>query len=171
MRLSVFHKAPQTGRFVLYVIPLGWWARNPSLRTVERTNQMSVPPWVQDRIDGKSLARYAQGAIVAFLVVGFLGFGWLGAPNVGFITGGSATKQAETAITNMLVPICADQVVGNPAAVADLQKTQRSDWDDAVMRHVKKVGPRDVNTSNRQFAMACGVEAMARLAKTATAKQ
>ena len=105
--------------------------------------------------------RLLQGAAAGFVLTVIVGFDLLGY-GFGWTTGGSVQNQVAAGVSKALVQVCADILVLDKDAVADLQKTHEADWDDAVMRHIKKVGALDISTSDRPFAMACGKEVLAR---------
>src|SRR6266446_131715 len=76
----------------------------------------------------------AAGGAVALAIVGFSWGGW--------VTGGGAAKQAETAVSAALLPICADAILADPAAMAELKTKRAVDYDDVVKDHLKTVGNR-----------------------------
>jgi alpha/beta superfamily hydrolase len=94
----------------------------------------------------------AAAGAVALAVVGFTWGGWM--------TGSGAAKQADAAVSTALLPICADAILANPAAVAQLKTKRSVDYDDVVRDHLKTVGNR---TTDYTFWRACGKAIEARM--------
>jgi hypothetical protein len=74
----------------------------------------------------------AAGAITLALV----GFTW-----GGWVTGSTAKMQAEAAGWTAL-PVCADAILANPAALAELKTKRATDYDDVVRDHLKMIAGR-----------------------------
>lgn len=76
------------------------------------------------------------GAIGWWVALAF-GFGWTSA----------ATTQTQTAeaVSQALVPVCADQFEANDAWLAELKKAGKYEQEDVVRKYVKKIGDRDVD--------------------------
>lgn len=98
----------------------------------------------------------AAGGAVVLAVVGFTWGGW--------VTGGAAARQADEAVSTALLPICADAILANPAAVAALKTKKPNDYDDVVRDHLKTVGNR---TTDYTFWRACGKLVDARMTQAA----
>lgn len=98
-----------------------------------------------------SLWGAAAGA-VALAIVGFTWGGW--------VSGGGAARQADAAVSTALLPICADAILANPAAAAELKIKRPADYDDVVRDHLKTVGNR---TTDYTFWRACGKVIEARM--------
>lgn len=94
------------------------------------------------------------GALLS-TIVGFWGGGWQ--------TSGSAKSLAETAVSEALLPVCADTILANTAAVAELKTKRTTDYDDVVKDHLKTLGNR--TSLDFQFRRECGKAIEARLAK------
>ena len=94
----------------------------------------------------------------AFMIIGF----WLG----GWQTSGSSARQAEAAVAAALLPVCADAILANPAAVAELKIKKAYDYDDVVRDHLTSVG--NMASLDVVFRRACGKAIEARLAKAAS---
>jgi hypothetical protein len=92
------------------------------------------------------------------MVVGFWPGGWQ--------TSGGAARQTEAAVSAALLPVCADAILANPAAVAALKTKRVSDYDDVVRDHLASVG--NMTTLDYVFRRACGKAIEARLAKAAS---
>jgi hypothetical protein len=75
----------------------------------------------------------AAGAI-ALALVGFTWGGW--------VTGSTAKMQADAAGWTALLPVCADAILANPAALAELKTKRTTDYDDVVRDHLKMVAGR-----------------------------
>ena len=97
------------------------------------------------------------GAIIGPLA-GFWGAGWQ--------TGGGAKAYAEAAVSDALLPVCANLILANTAAVAELKTKRSTDYDDVVRDHLKSVGNR--TSLDFQFRRDCGKAIEARLTKSAT---
>jgi hypothetical protein len=89
------------------------------------------------------------------MIIGFWPGGWQ--------TSGGSTRQAEAAVSAALLPVCADAILANPAAVAALKTKRTSDYDDVVRDHLTSVG--NMATLDYVFRRACGKVIEARLAK------
>ncbi|SRR5712692_5233632 len=102
------------------------------------------------------------------VAIGAVGWWVILAFPLGWMSPGAANQRAEEAVASALVPVCADQFVKVEGALAALreEKTDR-DYDDVVIKFVKKVGDRTLSTSDRLFAMNCGREVMRRDKATA----
>ena len=96
----------------------------------------------------------AIGALAMTLVLPF-GFGWM--------TAGGSAREANTAVSGVLLPICADAILANPAAVAELKTKRPADYDDVVKAHLQTIG--EYKTSYI-FWRACGKVIEARLSKS-----
>jgi len=88
----------------------------------------------------------AAGGAVALAIVGFSWGGW--------VTGATAKTQADAAAWTALLPVCADAVLADPAAVAELKTKRASDYDDVVRDHLKTIATRTDMTYN--FRRECG---------------
>lgn len=97
----------------------------------------------------------ALGAVTT-IVVGFWPGGWQ--------TSSGAAKLSEQAVSTALLPVCADTIMSDASAVADLKKKRPSDFDDVVRDHLKTLGNR--TSLDYQFRRDCGKLLEARLAKT-----
>ena len=75
----------------------------------------------------------AAGAI-ALAIVGFTWGGW--------VTGNTAKMQADAAGWTALLPVCADAILADPAAVAALKTKRTTDYDDVVRDHLKVIAGR-----------------------------
>jgi len=94
----------------------------------------------------------AAGGAAVLAIVGFTWGGW--------VTGGGAARQADAAVSTALLPICADAILADPAAVAQLKTKRAVDYDDVVRDHLKTVGNR---TTDFTFWRACGKVIEARM--------
>jgi hypothetical protein len=101
----------------------------------------------------------AVAGAVAFWIVTAGVTGWL-------VTGSEAARQAESAVSAALLPVCADAILADPAAVADLKTKRASDYDDVVRDHLKTVGNR--TTLDYTFRRDCGKLVEARITKAAS---
>lgn len=98
-------------------------------------------------------ARLIQGAIAGAALVVAVGFNWFGGYGFNWTTSGSAQKMVETAATNAMIPICADQFLAlGPDVQVEYKATKANDRDDVVRKHIKQVGAVKVDYS---FARAC----------------
>ena len=95
----------------------------------------------------------AAGGAIALAIVGFSWGGW--------VTGGSAKMQADAAAWAALLPVCADAVLADPAAVAELKTKRTSDYDDVVRDHLKTIAGR--TDMNNMFRRDCGKAIEARM--------
>ena len=85
---------------------------------------MQLPPILQ----GESLTRLVQGAVVGFLATVIIGFGW-GGWTLGSTARETAAKSAAAAVVAVLAPMCADkfrQAADASANMAELKKV--SSW-------------------------------------------
>ena len=94
----------------------------------------------------------------ASMIIGFWPGGWQ--------TSGSSARQAEAAVSAALLPVCADAILANPAAVTELKLKKAYDYDDVVRDHLTSVG--NMASLDSVFRRACGKVIEARLAKTAS---
>src|SRR5256885_10245457 len=99
----------------------------------------------------------AAGAI-ALTVVGFTWGGWS--------TSGGTAKQVEVAVLTALIPICAKDVMADPAAVAELKVKRATDYDDVVRDYRKRTGA--LTNLSYQFNRDCGKAIEAIMATTVT---
>jgi hypothetical protein len=99
----------------------------------------------------------AAGAI-ALAVVGFSWGGWS--------TSGGTAKQAEAAVLTALVPVCAKDVMADPAALAELKVKRVADYDDVVRDYRKRVG--ELANFGYEFNRDCGKAIEAIMARHAT---
>src|SRR5256885_15331782 len=76
----------------------------------------------------------AAGGAIALAIVGFSWGGW--------VSGGTARMQADAAVWTALLPVCADAVLADPAAVAALKTKRASDYDAVVRDHLKALAGR-----------------------------
>jgi hypothetical protein len=100
----------------------------------------------------------ATAGAVALAVVGFTWGGWT--------TASTAARLADEAATNALIPVCAQAMVGDPAAVAALKAKRPGDYDDVVRDVWKPVG--FSAPTSYQFRRDCGAAIQALMAKAAT---
>lgn len=100
------------------------------------------------------------GAVLGSIATIVLGF-WAG----GWQTSGGAAKAEEAAVSAALLPVCADTILSNEAAVAMLKTKRPTDYDDVVRDYLKTIGNR--SSLEAQFRRDCGRVIEARLAKTA----
>ena len=97
----------------------------------------------------------AAGA-VALAILGFTWGGW-------YTTSGAA-KQADAAAWTALLPVCADAILADPAAVAELKTKRPADFDDVVRDHLKSVANRPI--VDFAFRRDCGKVIEARMTHT-----
>ena len=98
----------------------------------------------------------AAGAI-ALAIVGFTWGGW--------VTGSTAKLQADAAGWTALLPVCADAILANPAALAELKTKRTTDYDDVVRDHLKLIAGRaDMSFA---FRRDCGKTIEARMQSAA----
>jgi alpha/beta superfamily hydrolase len=95
----------------------------------------------------------AAGGAIALAIVGFTWGGW--------VTGGGAKTQADAAVWTALLPVCADAVLADPAAVAELKTKRAADYDDVVRDHLKAIATRTDMTYT--FRRDCGKAIAARM--------
>lgn len=95
------------------------------------------------------------GAIVMLFALPF-GAGWY--------TAGGAKTLAYEAVTNVLMPLCVEAVLANPAAVAELKVKRLSDYDDVVRDHLKTIGAYKTDLT---FWRACGKLLEGKVVRTA----
>jgi dienelactone hydrolase len=102
---------------------------------------------------------WLQGATGGAIVLAIVGFSW-----GGWVTGGTAKAQADAAAWTALLPVCADAVLADPAAVAELKTKRTTDYDDVVRDHLKTIANRtDMNST---FRRDCGKVIEARMSNT-----
>jgi hypothetical protein len=94
----------------------------------------------------------------ACMIVGFWPGGWQ--------TSSGSARQAEAAVSAALVPVCADAILADSAATAELKTKRPSDYDDVVRDHLKTVG--NLKSLDYAFRRDCGNVIAARLAKSAS---
>jgi hypothetical protein len=102
----------------------------------------------------------AAAGAVALAVVGFTWGGW--------VTGSTARLQADAASWTALLPVCADAILANPAAVAELKTKRTTDYDDVVRDHLKMIAGR--GDMSFAFRRDCGKTIEARLVQAAVKK-
>jgi hypothetical protein len=102
----------------------------------------------------------AAAGAVALAVVGFTWGGW--------VTGSTARLQADAAGWTALLPVCADAILANPAAVAELKIKRTTDYDDVVRDHLKMIAGR--GDMSFAFRRDCGKTIEARLVQAAVKK-
>jgi L-aminopeptidase/D-esterase-like protein len=96
------------------------------------------------------------GAVAMLFALPF-GAGW-------YTAGGAKTLAAE-AVTNVLMPLCVEAVLANPAAVAELKVKRLSDYDDVVRDHLKTIG---TYQTDLKFWRACGKLLEGKVERTAS---
>lgn len=101
------------------------------------------------------------GVLIGVVVGPIAGF-WM----AGWKTGGAVQAVADAAVSDALLPVCADSILANSDAVAALKTKRTSDYDDVVRDHLKSVGNR--TSLDFQFRRDCGKVIEARLAKSVT---
>jgi hypothetical protein len=94
----------------------------------------------------------------ACMIIGFWPGGWQ--------TSGGAARQAEAAVSVALLPVCADAIMADPAAAAELKTKRPTDYDDVVRDHLKTVG--NLTTLDYTFRRECGKAIAAKMAKSAS---
>jgi hypothetical protein len=94
----------------------------------------------------------------ACMIIGFWPGGWQ--------TSGGAARQADAAVSAALLPVCADAILADVAAAAELKTKRPVDYDDVVRDHLKTVGNR--TSLDYQFRRDCGKAIETRLAKSVT---
>jgi alpha/beta superfamily hydrolase len=100
------------------------------------------------------------GAAAGALTLAVVGFSW-----GGWVTGSTAKMQADAAGWSALLPVCADAILGNPAALAELKTKRTIDYDDVVRDHLKVIAGRgDLSFA---FRRDCGKTIEARLQSAA----
>jgi alpha/beta superfamily hydrolase len=99
----------------------------------------------------------AAAGAVALAVVGFSWGGW--------VTGSTARAQADAAVWSALLPVCADAILADPVAVAELKTKRVSDYDDVVRDHLKTIANR--TDMNFAFRRDCGQAIAARMTNAA----
>jgi hypothetical protein len=100
----------------------------------------------------------AAGAVGFWIITAGI-TGWL-------VTGSTAARQSEAAVSAALLPICADAIMADPAAAAELKTKRPADYDDVVKDHLKTVG--NLTSLDYVFRRACGKLIEERLAKQAS---
>jgi hypothetical protein len=100
----------------------------------------------------------AAGAVGFWIITAGI-TGWL-------VTGSTAARQSEAAVSAALLPICADAIMADPAAAAELKTKRPADYDDVVRDHLKTVG--NLTSLDYVFRRACGKLIEERLAKQAS---
>jgi L-aminopeptidase/D-esterase-like protein len=83
----------------------------------------------------------------------------------GWYTSGGAKALAHEAVTNVLMPLCVEAVLANPAAVAELKIKRITDYDDVVRDHLKTIG---THKTDLTFWRACGKLLEGRVERTAS---
>ena len=104
---------------------------------------------------------YAWGAVAGAIVVLVVSFwsGWM-------TTRGTANAMVQTAVSKLLVRICAEDMLANPKAVEAMKTKITSNYDDAVRDFWKPTNlPEGVNIPDGwDFRRACGKDIEARMA-------
>jgi hypothetical protein len=95
---------------------------------------------------------------VGCMIIGFWPGGWQ--------TSGGAARRAEAAVSAALLPVCADAIMADPAAAAELKAKRPSDYDDVVRDHLKTVG--NLTSLDYVFRRECGRLIESRLTKSAS---
>jgi len=75
------------------------------------------------------------GAAVGAIALTVAGFSW-----GGWSTSGGTAKQVQAAVLTALVPVCAKDVMTDPAALAELKVKRVADYDVVVRDYRKRVG-------------------------------
>jgi hypothetical protein len=99
----------------------------------------------------------AAAGAAALAIVGFTWGGWH--------TSGGTAKQVEAAIRTVLIPVCAKEVMADPAALAELKVKRVTDYDDVVRDYRKRMA--GVTDLGFQFNRDCGKAIEAIMAKSA----
>jgi hypothetical protein len=100
------------------------------------------------------------GAAAGAIALAILGFTW-----GGWVTGSTAKMQADAAGWTALLPVCADAILANPAALAELKTKRTTDYDDVVRDHLKLIAGRaDMSFA---FRRDCGKTIEARMQSAA----
>jgi hypothetical protein len=94
---------------------------------------------------------------IAMLVALPLGAGWY--------TANGAKALAYDEVTKVLMPLCVEAVLANPAAVAELKVKRLFDYDDVVRDHLKTIG---TYKTDLKFWRACGKLLEGKVERTAT---
>jgi hypothetical protein len=131
-----------------YTVPNGW-------EIISRPFTILKARKMQEKYK-YSLWGAAAGAITLALV----GFTW-----GGWVTGSTAKLQADAAGWTALLPVCADAILANPAALAELKTKRTTDYDDVVRDHLKLIAGRaDLSFA---FRRDCGKTIEARMQSAA----
>lgn len=96
------------------------------------------------------------GAAVGAAALAILGFTW-----GDWHTSRAAAQQADAAAWSALLPVCADAILADPAAVAALAQKKPRDYDDVVKDHLKSIAGR--TDFNYTFRRDCGKAIEARM--------
>jgi hypothetical protein len=100
------------------------------------------------------------GAAAGAIALALVGFTW-----GGWVTGSTAKMQADAAGWTALLPVCADAILANPAALAELKTKRTTDYDDVVRDHLKMIAGRaDMSFA---FRRDCGKTIEARMQSAA----
>jgi hypothetical protein len=100
------------------------------------------------------------GAAAGAIMLALVGFTW-----GGWVTGSTAKMQADAAGWTALLPVCADAILANPAALAELKTKRTTDYDDVVRDHLKMIAGRaDMSFA---FRRDCGKTIEARMQSAA----
>lgn len=101
---------------------IGLLRYRPSFNTKHRGFKMNVP-------SKEKMKTSAVGAVVGAIIVMIIGFSW-GGWVLGSTAMESAEKMAQTAVTERLAPICAEQFQQDPERDAKYQKMEdKYDWE------------------------------------------
>jgi len=84
--------------------------------------------------DTKPMIWGAMGGAVICAVLGLTWGGW--------VSGGTARMQADAAVWTALIPVGADAILADQAAVAALKTKRANDYDDVVRDHLKTLAGR-----------------------------
>lgn len=99
---------------------------------------MKIPAWTKPAL---------WGAVVGSALTFIIGFAW-----GDWYTAGGVRQKVEKALTEAMLPVCADRFLALPAEVIAKYKAANYNRDDVVREHLKMVGPITVDYS---FARAC----------------
>ena len=102
----------------------------------------------------------AAAGAAALAIVGFTWGDWH--------TSKGAMQRAEAAAWTALLPVCADAILANPAALAALKLKKPQDYDDVVRDHLKTIADR--SDIGFMFRRDCGKAIEVRMAQAAVKK-
>ena len=103
------------------------------------------------------------GAVAGAIALAIVGFTW-----GGWVSAGTAKAQADAAGWTALLPICADAMLADPAAAAELKTKRTTDYDDVVRDHLKTIAGR--NDISYSFRRECGKTIELRMMQAAAKK-